>query len=161
MASSTYLLLAAFLIGIIAGLRSLTAPAVTCWSVRFGWISLRGTPLAFLGSWIAVAVFTILAIVEYITDKLPSTPPRTAPVGLGARIALGALSGAALTAAKGHDLAIGALLGALGGIVGAFVGYQVRTRVVKALAARDFNVAVAEDAVAILGALAIISHLKP
>jgi uncharacterized membrane protein len=158
---STYAFAAAFLIGFICGLRSLTGPAVTAWSTRFGWISLRGTPLAFLGSWPAVGLFTFLAIVEYFTDKLPKTPPRTAPLGLSARVLLGALSGAALAASRGNQLGIGAALGALGGVVGAFVGYQLRTRIVKALAVPDFYVAVGEDLVAILGGLAIISYLRP
>src|SRR5579885_2496576 len=74
---SDYVFLAAFLIGIISGLRSLTAPAVVAWSVQFHWISLRGTLLAFLGSWPAVGVFTFFAITEYLADKLPRTPPRT------------------------------------------------------------------------------------
>src|SRR5579885_1588405 len=76
---SDYVFLAAFLIGIISGLRSLTAPAVVAWSVQFHWISLRGTLLAFLGSWPAVGVFTFFAITEYLADKLPRTPPRAAP----------------------------------------------------------------------------------
>ena len=49
----------AFLIGVVAGLRSMTAPAVVSWAVRLGRIHLEGTPLAFLGSaatpWIASA----------------------------------------------------------------------------------------------------------
>ena len=158
---STYVLLAAFLIGLISGLRSLTGLAVTAWSVRLGWITLRGTPLSFLGSWASVGVFTFFAILEYFTDKLPKTPPRTAPLGLFARVVCGALSGAALAATGGNQLAIGAVLGGLGGVVGAFVGYQIRTRAVKALNVQDFYVAVVEDFIAIFGGLAIISRFKP
>jgi len=158
---SNYVFLAAFLIGIISGLRSLTAPAVVAWSVQFHWISLRGTVLAFLGSWPAVAVFTFFAITEYVADKLPRTPPRTAPFGLIARIIFGALSGAALTAAKVVNPGLGAILGVLGGIVGAFAGYQIRARIVRIFPARSFYIAVLEDMVAILGALAIIELLRP
>ena len=32
----------AFLIGFFAGLRSLTAPAVTAWAVHLGWLKLEG-----------------------------------------------------------------------------------------------------------------------
>jgi uncharacterized membrane protein len=158
---SDYVFLAAFLIGIISGLRSLTAPAVVAWSVQFHWISLRGTLLAFLGSWPAVGVFTFFAITEYLADKLPRTPPRTAPLGLAARIIFGALSGAALTAAKSVNPGLGAILGALGGIVGAFAGCHIRVRAVRAFPARSFYFAVLEDMVAILGALAIIELLRP
>jgi hypothetical protein len=38
----------AFLIGVIAGLRSLTAPAVLSWAARLGWLHLENTGLAFL-----------------------------------------------------------------------------------------------------------------
>src|SRR5579885_1345595 len=154
---SDYVFLAAFLIGIISGLRSLTAPAVVAWSVQFHWISLRGTLLAFLGSWPAVGVFTFFAITEYLADKLPRTPPRTAPLGLVARIIFGALSGAALTAAK----SVNPGLGALGVIVGAFADCHIRVRAVRAFPARSFYFAVLEDMVAILGALAIIELLRP
>ena len=33
-------------IGIVAGLRSLTAPAMVTWAARLGWINLTGSPLA-------------------------------------------------------------------------------------------------------------------
>jgi uncharacterized membrane protein len=79
-----------FLLGCIVGLRSLTAPAVVCWAAHLGWINYSGTKLAFVGKPWTLAVFTLLALVELIADKLPKTPARTAPVGLGARIFLGA-----------------------------------------------------------------------
>ena len=93
----TLVLLLAFLIGVVCGLRSLTAPAVMAWAAHRGWIELGHTRLHFLGSLAAVAVFTVGAVVELVSDKLPKAPNRTAPVGLIARIVLGALCGAALT----------------------------------------------------------------
>ena len=73
-------LLFAFLIGLFAGLRSLTAPAATAWAVRLGWLKLEGL-LALMGSLPAVVMFTLLAIVELVADKLPKTPNRTSPPG--------------------------------------------------------------------------------
>ena len=70
-------ILLAFLIGFFAGLRSLTAPAVTAWAVHLGWMKLPGA-LALMGSIPAVAIFTLLAVVELVADKLPNTPSRTA-----------------------------------------------------------------------------------
>ena len=72
------MLFLAFLIGFFAGLRSLTAPAATTWAVYLGWLKLDG-PLALIGSFPAVAILTVLAIVELVADKLPRTPSRTAP----------------------------------------------------------------------------------
>ena len=42
--------LLAILIGVIAGLRAMTAPAAVAWAAWLGWFSLAGTPLAFLGT---------------------------------------------------------------------------------------------------------------
>jgi uncharacterized membrane protein len=136
-------------IGIVAGLRSLTAPATVAWAAHLGWINLHGTPLAFMGSAWAVAILTTLALAEFIADQLPSTPSRTAPVGLSARIVTGALSGACLGVAGGATLWQGALAGALGGIAGAFGGYQARVGLVRALRVPDFAVAIPEDLIAI------------
>ena len=151
-------LLFAFLIGVVGGLRALTAPAVTSWAAHLGWLNLADSPLKFMASMITVVFFTILALVELVTDQLPSTPARTKPVGLIPRILLGGLCGAAVASAGGQSLALGGVLGAVGGIAGAFAGYEVRTRLVKALGVPDFVIAVVEDAVAIGGGLLLLSH---
>jgi uncharacterized membrane protein len=149
-------LLIAFAIGVIAGLRSLTAPAAVAWAARRGWLSLHGTALAFMGSLAAVVIFTILAVVELVADQLPATPARTKPVGLTARIITGGVSGAAVALAGGQSALIGACLGAVGGIAGAFGGYWVRTGVVRGLKVPDFAVAVVEDLVATAGAVFLV-----
>jgi uncharacterized membrane protein len=136
-------------IGIVAGLRSLTAPAVTAWAAHLGWLHLAGTPLAFMGSKWTAAVFTLLALVELVADQLPGTPPRTAAVGLSARIVTGALSGACLAVAGAASLWLGAVAGAIGAIAGAFGGYQARVGLVRALRVPDIVVAIPEDIVAI------------
>jgi uncharacterized membrane protein len=151
--------LATFGIGVVAGLRSLTAPATTAWAAHLKWLNLQGTPFVFMASPVAVAIFALLAIVELVADKLPSTPSRTAPPGLIARILLGGLSGAVVAAAASKAFALGAALGAIGGVAGAFAGYQVRTRLVKALKVPDFLIAILEDLVAIGGGLWIASRL--
>jgi uncharacterized membrane protein len=151
-------LLFAFLIGVVGGLRAMTAPAVTSWAAHFGWVNLANPPVRFMGSMITVVIFTILACVELVTDQLPSTPSRTKPAGLVPRILLGGLCGAALASAGGQSLTIGAALGAVGGFAGAFAGYEVRTRLVRALGVPDFVIAVLEDAVAIGGGLFMLSR---
>lgn len=153
-----YVLLFAFLIGVVGGLRALTAPAVTCWAAYLHWLNLTASPLKFMGSIVTVVIFTLLACVELVTDQLPSTPARTKPAGLIPRILLGGLCGATVASAGGQSLALGAVLGAVGGIVGAFAGYEVRTRLVKALGVPDFVIAVLEDAVAIGGGLLLLSR---
>src|SRR5450432_634677 len=63
-------LLFAFLIGVVGGLRAMSAPAVTAWAAHLGWLNVAATPLKFMGSMITVAIFTIPAIVELVTDQL-------------------------------------------------------------------------------------------
>jgi uncharacterized membrane protein len=150
-------LLFAFLIGFFGGLRSLTAPASTAWAVYLGWLKIE-RPLALIGSLPSVAIFTVLAIVELVGDKLPQTPSRTAPPGFIARIVMGGLTGACIAAGGAQRIFLGAALGAVGGVVGCFAGYQARTGLVKALGMRDVYIALVEDLVAIAGSVWVVSR---
>jgi uncharacterized membrane protein len=156
--SPAEVLILAFLIGVIAGLRSLTAPAVVAYAAHQHWLRLEGTPLAFMGSTAALIIFVLLALVELVTDQLPSTPPRTKGPGLIARIVLGGLSGTCVAVAGASGALFGALLGIAGAPAGTFGGYQARTGLVKALKVRDFVIATLEDLVAIAGGLFIVSR---
>jgi uncharacterized membrane protein len=152
----TGVLVLAFLIGVIAGLRSLTAPAAVAWAAyERGFLA--HTSFRFMGTLTAAIIFTVLALVELVTDQLPSTPSRLAPPGLIARIITGGLSGSCL-AAGAQSIALGAVLGALGGVVGAFAGYHARKGLVRALKVRDLPIALLEDAIAIGGAILIVSR---
>jgi uncharacterized membrane protein len=124
-----FVFLLALGIGIVAGLRSLLAPAVIAWAAHFDLLILHASP-----------------------------PKRTALAPLLARILLGALSGASLCAATGKSLLAGALLGGIGGVIGAFVGYEIRRRVVNNLHVKDTFVAICEDLVAIALAYFLVSR---
>jgi uncharacterized membrane protein len=150
-------LLFAFLIGLFAGLRSLTAPATTAWAAQLGWLKLE-RPLSLIGSVPAVVILTVLAVAELIADKLPKTPSRTSPPGLIARVVMGGLTGACVAAGGEQSALLGALFGAAGGIVGCFGGYQARTRLVKAMGRPDIYVALLEDMVAVAGCLWVVSR---
>ena len=151
----------AFGIGVVAGLRSLTALAAASWAARLAWINLQGTHLAFMGSLPAVWILSILAVAELVNDKLPRTPSRTAPGPLGARILMGGLAAATLTAGAagvGGAILPSALMGAAGAVAGTFGGYQARTRLVRALGVPDIVVALLEDLVAVGGGLFLASR---
>jgi uncharacterized membrane protein len=150
------ILILAFLIGVIAGLRSMTAPAAVSWAARLGWLRLYDTWLGFLGFAVAPYVFSALAIGELIGDKLPKTPSRKAPVGFGGRIVSGGLCGAAL-GASGDALAGGLIVGVLGAIAGTLGGYEFRSRLAKTVG-KDLPAALLEDAVAIGGAFLVVSR---
>lgn len=136
-------------IGFVAGLRSLTAPALVSWAAYLEWLNLHDSPFAYMGSVVAVAVFSLLAMAEYIADLLPNIPKRTSPIPLFARIVMGGLSGACICASYNQFWIMGTLLGALGGVVGTFAGYKARKRLVERLNVKDIIIAIPEDLVAI------------
>ena len=146
--------LLALLIGIVAGLRAMTAPAAVSWAAYLGWINLSESWLWWLGHWITPWIFTLLAIAELINDQLPSTPSRTVPVQFGARIVMGALAGAGLGAGAGM-LIVGLVAGIVGAIIGTLGGKTVRGKLAASFG-QDRPAALIEDAVAIIGALLIV-----
>ena len=149
--------LATLLIGIVAGSRSMMAPAAVAWAARLGWIDLAPTWASFMGSFWAVLVFSILALGELVTDQLPTTPSRKVPVQFGARLVSGALCGAAICAPAGM-LAGGLVAGVVGAIVGTLGGAKARSGIAAAFG-RDLPAALLEDAVAVAGALLIVTSL--
>jgi uncharacterized membrane protein len=153
---STYLL--AFLIGVIAGLRSLTAPAVVSWAARLGWLHVENTWMAFLGFAATPYILSVLAIGELVADKLPKTPSRKAPPGFITRIITGALSGAAVGVSSSWVL--GLVAGVIGAIAGTLGGSEFRVRLVKATGGKDLPIALLEDAIAIGGAFLLVSRFS-
>ena len=150
-------LLFAFLIGLFAGLRSLTPPAAIAWAAYLGWLKLA-RPMSFVGSLPALIILSLFAIIELMADKLPNTPNRTALQGLIVRIVTGGFAGACVSLGGGRSGLVGAGLGVIGGIVGSFGGYQARARLVKSLRQPDFSIALVEDLIAIGGSLFIVSR---
>jgi uncharacterized membrane protein len=145
------------LIGVVAGLRAMTAPAAVSWAARIGWLNLAPTSLAFLGYAFTPWVLTALALAELVTDQLPSTPSRTVPAQLGARLVSGGLSGAGIGAARG-GLFIGLVAGIVGAVIGTLGGRACRARLASAFTS-DRPAAFIEDAVAIVGAFLILVAL--
>ena len=146
--------LVALLIGVVAGLRTFTAPAVVAWAVHLGRVDLMGSWLGFLGNVWVRWLFTGLALVELVFDQLPATPSRRVPVEFAGRLLMGALSGAAIGASAGHKLG-GGLAGMLGTVVGTLAGSWGRARLARAFH-NDHPAAVIEDAVAIGGGVMML-----
>jgi uncharacterized membrane protein len=147
--ATNYVFAFAFGIGVVAGLRSLLAPAAVAWAVRLGWLHLQGTLFGFMESLVAVAIFSLLAVGELVADLLPQIPKRTELAPLLARMLSGGFCGACLCASADKSLTIGAALGAAGGVMGAFAGYEIRRRLVSKLHIRDYFAALPEDVVAL------------
>jgi uncharacterized membrane protein len=147
-------LLLALLIGVVAGLRSATAPAVVAWAGLLHWINLTGTWVSWLDHPVTVTALTVLAALELIADKLPATPGRIAAVSFITRIILGAFAGAVIGTAWGYTWG-GLGAGAIGSVLGTQGGYAVRTRLAAARDGHDLPIALLEDMVAVLGGFAV------
>jgi uncharacterized membrane protein len=143
-------LLLALLIGVIAGLRALTAPAVVAWGAFLGWIDVDGKWSEWVAHPITVAVLTIFLLVELVTDQLPKTPSRKTPPQFITRLLMGAFAGAVIGSAFFHTFsALGA--GIVGAVVGTLSGAEARSRLAAASGGKDRPVAIGEDIVAVGG----------
>src|SRR6478609_5778772 len=141
------MILLALVIGIIAGLRAMTAPAAIAWAAACGRLHLEGGWLAFMGWRFTPWVFSLLAAVELVTDQLPSTPSRKVPQQFGARIVMGGLCGGSI----GYSMMMvgsGLVLGVVGAVIGTLGGAAARGRLAAAFGS-DRPAAFIEDAVAI------------
>ncbi|MDO9415950.1 DUF4126 domain-containing protein [Pararhizobium sp.] len=148
----------ALLIGVVAGLRAMTAPAAVSWGAALGWLPLSGTWASFLGYWLTPYIFSALALVEFVTDQLPSTPSRKVPQQFGARLISGGFCGAAIGTAGG-SLIGGLIAGIVGAVIGTLGGAEARKRLVAAIGGKDLPIALLEDAVAVLLGLYVVSSV--
>jgi uncharacterized membrane protein len=140
----------ALLIGVVAGLRALTAPAVVSWAAFLGWIDLDNRWLHWVGHPVTVAVLTVLAVTELVTDQLPKTPSRKTPPQFGTRLITGGFAGAVLGA--GFHFTWSSLgAGVVGAVLGTLGGYELRSRLVAATGGRDLPIALLEDLIAVGG----------
>ncbi|HVQ16709.1 MAG TPA: hypothetical protein VMS40_24070 [Vicinamibacterales bacterium] len=148
----------ALLIGVVAGLRTFTAPTAISWAAWSGRLALEGSWLAVLGYAWTPWIFTLLAIGEFIGDQLPSTPSRTVPMQFGARLLSGAICGAAIGSPHGALLG-GLIAGIAGAVIGTLGGHAFRRRLA-AVFKKDPPAAFVEDAIAIGGAWLIVQSLS-
>lgn len=142
-------------VGMVAGSRTMTAPAAVSWAAHAGWLPLHDTPLAFLGFRITPYVFTLLAIAEVVADQLPGASSRKVPVQFGARLISGGFCGAAMGLTKAAPVA-GSVAGVIGAVLGTLGSAQARTRLAGALG-KDLPAALIEDVVAIGSAALIVA----
>jgi uncharacterized membrane protein len=127
----------ALLLGAVAGLRTLTPPAV---------LLLMRRPSR------AANVLAVMALAEYAADLYPKAPARTAPGPLLGRIVSGAFCGW-LVSRSTPARAVGAGLGALGAVAGAYAGLSLRERATKRIG--PVPAAIGEDVVALASAVLI------
>lgn len=146
-------LIAIPLLGVVTGMRSMTALAVLCWFAYSGDLPLDGTWASWAAKLATAILFTVLALGEFIVDKLPKTPNRTALGPLVARVVIGGLVGAIVAAGLEGSGIEAVILGVGGALIGTFGGFLVRREIVLRLGRKDWHVALVEDASAIVCAV--------
>lgn len=147
---------AIFVIGMLSGLRALSPIAVICWLASLHRLPLTGWA-SFAGNKIAVGLFSLGAVGELISDKLPKTPSRLKQPGFSIRIVTGGLCGSLLASVGSFSLLEGALLGAIGAVAGSYLGYFARSRITGNFGLPDLPVALVEDVICIGGSFFVAS----
>ncbi|CAA0136449.1 Uncharacterised protein [Mycolicibacterium vanbaalenii] len=143
-------LLLALLIGVVAGLRAMTAPAVVAWGAMLGWIDVGDKWSEWMAHPITVTVLTIFLFAELVTDQLPKTPSRKVPPQFIARLIMGGFAGAVIGSAFFHSF-IGLGAGLIGAVLGTLGGAALRSRVSAARNGNDRPGAFGEDVLAVGG----------
>lgn len=158
--SDLFFFTSAVLLGVVAGMRSMMAPAILALT-----LSRRPelAPTVAPSQWFALhpiaIILGLVAIGELVADKLPSTPNRTALGPFVGRLVTGAITGAAFIQIGHINGWIGAACGAIGAILGTFGAFHARRYVGRATGIRDPYVGALEDVIAIAIAAAVMAML--
>ena len=142
-----FIVINAFLMGAVSGLRALIGLAAVSWAAHFGILPLSHTGLAFLGYAFTTYILRLMAIGELVNDKLPKTPSRLIPPQFIARIVASALRGLVI-GLSGDGMIVGLVAGIIGAVAGTFGGAKARSLLARTFG-RDLPVALLEDAVAL------------
>ncbi|KAA5612641.1 hypothetical protein F1189_08810 [Rhodovastum atsumiense] len=143
---------ASFVIGFVAGLRSMTACAALSQAAARGQARLTWIP----GGGATRGLLTAAALAEMAGDKMPFAPDRRILPSFLARLAIGAAGGAAL-AGRDASLPAGGLAGIAGAATGTLLGRAARGGVTGSGA--NWGRALAEDAVAAGLAAALLGRV--
>ncbi|MGV0853521.1 DUF4126 family protein [Mycolicibacterium phlei] len=143
------------LIGFIAGLRALTAPAIVAWGALLGWLDVGDKWSEWMAHPITVTVLTIFLLLELVTDQLPSTPSRRTAPQFITRIIMGAFAGAVIGSAHYHTF-VGLGAGMIGAVLGTLAGAWARQRFAEARSGQDRPGAILEDVIAVGGGFLIV-----
>jgi uncharacterized membrane protein len=145
-------------LGVIAGMRSLSAPAFVSGdlSQRNGDESANSV-FGFMRSPTVAKFFSVAAAGEILADKLPIIPDRIAPGPLLGRMVSGAVCGAAVCEAEGEPLGVGAVAGGLAAVGSAFAYYHLRRRIGEEKHVPDVLLGLAEDAIVIAAGMTLVS----
>jgi len=158
--SEFFFCISALVLGFVAGMRSMMAPAVLALilSRRPEYV-----PASAPAHWFALlpvaVILGILALGELVGDKLPMTPNRTALGPFVGRLVTGSITGAALVQIGGINPWAGAACGAVGAIAGTFGMFHARRWAGRVTGIRDPYIGAIEDVVSIAIAATVVAQL--
>jgi uncharacterized membrane protein len=138
------------MLGFATGLRTMTPMAILCWFAYLHHLPIRHSWAFWAANLITAIVFSVMALGEYVGDKLPNTPNRISAFPLIARLCFGGLVGGIAATGLRGSLVEGVLLGAIGALAGSFIGYQLRTGLRNHFQCKDAPIAITEDVVAVV-----------
>lgn len=148
-------------LGIIAGMRSMSAPAIAShYLAKDPSAALEKAHVAFLQSPQVADVLKWLAAGEMVGDKIPGAPDRIATASLFARGLSGALVGAALFKANQGNMGAGALLGSAAAVAGTYGSFYLRKELKHLSGIADPILGVLEDALVVKSGAEILKKEK-
>ena len=137
----------AALIGAVAGMRSLSAPALVAGRYSGRSNSLPAKALGLLENGTLRTSLNLLAAGELIGDKLPFAPARTEFAPQAFRFVSGAVCGAVIADEADEEPILGALVGGIAAIAACHAAYHIRKAIDERTGLPDAVTAVGEDAI--------------
>jgi uncharacterized membrane protein len=143
--------------GVIAGMRSMSAPALISHylSNRFTY-KLNRSPLRFIKAPLVSTGLKVLAASEMLGDKVPAMPDRISPGILASRGLSGALVGAVIHKTNGDKILKGALIGGAVAIAATFASFYLRKKITHKTNVSDPIVGLIEDALTLTGGIGLL-----
>ena len=141
-------------LGALAGMRSLSAPAMLSRHLseqRNGYLAT--TPLHYLQNKTVANALSVVAATELLGDKVPGVPDRTNLPSLLMRAASGAVVGATVYVGNHQKLWQGAALGAAAAIAATYASFYLRKTLSEKTSMADPVVGTLEDALVLASGL--------
>ncbi len=136
-------------IGIIAGMRSLAAPALVGRYLKNENESSLGTVGSFLTSGVVSRALQASAAAEMVADKSSLLPDRTRWPSLALRVVAGGVAGSVVAGTAGESRLVGGLLAAGAAVGATFAAFYLRRALKDRLHLSDRLLGAAEDSIAV------------
>jgi uncharacterized membrane protein len=144
--------------GAVAGMRSMSAPAMLGQIAKAGLMPERSSRFDFLNDPKVSYPLMALAIGEVVFDKLPVMPKRTKVPSLVGRAITGGLTGASISSSKKRSALLGAAIGAAVAVGVSYGAYHLRRKASEKVP--DRVVGLLEDAIAAGTGMIVLSKLR-